>query len=249
MSNPHTDDTFMYQNKLVDDFDQDYAPGQRVCIDDASMMDWDRVAEQRRQLRDWQIEQINNSINRDMLTECNPNILSGKRVFKGTRVLVAQVVDQFKNGVTKSIIKQDFPQLNSSQILYAENKAKQEKALDEMTEWQEINGLYDDYEKDAYLEYELNRESEEMKYDIESLSRDFMDALDRGDNVHHPSHYRSGNIECIEAIEEALTEEEMRGYFKGNCLKYLWRERYKNGTEDLQKAYFYLGRLIDNLED
>ena len=249
MNKLHAEDTFMYENMLLDDYDQEYAPGQRVCIDDASMMDWDRVAEQRRQLRDWQIEQINNSTNRDMLTECNPNILSGKRVFKGTRVLVAQVVDQFKNGVTKSIIKQDFPQLNSSQILYAENKAKQEKALDEMTEWQEINGLYDDYEKDAYLEYELNRESEEMKYDIESLSRDFMDALDRGDNVHHPSHYRSGNIECIEAIEEALTEEEMRGYFKGNCLKYLWRERYKNGTEDLQKAYFYLGRLIDNLED
>ena len=262
MSNIQAEDDFIYgnpsttsarqaswENQLIDDYDQEYAPGQRVCIDDASMMDWDRVAEQRRQLRDWQIEQINNGINRDMLTECNPNILSGERVFKGTRVSVTRVVDQFKNGVAKSIIKQDFPQLNSSQILYAENKAKQQKALDEMTQWAEINGLYDDYEKDAYLEYELNRESEEMKYDIESLSRDFMDALDRGDNVHHPSHYRSGNIECIEAIEEALTEEEMRGYFKGNCLKYLWRERYKNGTEDLQKAYFYLGRLIDNLED
>jgi len=83
----------------------------------------------------------------------------------------------------------------------------------------------------------------------EDVEKAFMDALDRVDNVHSPSHYRSGSIECIEAIEEALTEDEMRGYFKGNCLKYLWRERYKNGTEDLQKAYWYLGRLIDNLED
>jgi len=142
MSKQHTDDTFMYQNKLVDDFeDYDTVPRQYRSIDDATMMDWDRVAEERRQLRDWQ-----------------------------------------------------------------------------------------------------------LKHDTD-LEKAFADALDRDDKVNSPSHYRSGNIECIEAIEEALTEEEMRGYFKGNCLKYLWRERYKNGTEDLQKAYFYLGRLIDNLED
>jgi len=165
-----------------------------------------------------------------MLTECNPNILSGKRVFKGTRVLVAQVVNQFKNGVAKSIIKQDFPQLNSSQIFYAENKAKQQKALDEMAEWAETNGLYDDYTLD------------------EDFEKAFSDALDRDDKVNSPSHYRSGNIECIEAIEEALTDEELRGYFKGNCLKYLWREQYKNQLEDLRKANWYLTRLISNVE-
>jgi hypothetical protein len=83
----------------------------------------------------------------------------------------------------------------------------------------------------------------------EATEKAFMDALDRADKVHSPSHYNSGNIECIEAIEEALTEEEMRGYFKANCIKYLWRERYKNGLEDLRKAHWYLSRLIDNLED
>mgnify|MGYP000249801407 CR=1 FL=1 len=68
------------------------------------------------------------------------------------------------------------------------------------------------------------------------------------DNVDKPSHYNTGNIECIEAIEEALTDEEIRGYFKGNCLKYLWREQYKNGLEDLKKARWYLDRLIKRLE-
>src|SRR6056297_365390 len=142
MSNLQAEDNFMYgnssttsvrqaswENQLLDDYDQEYAPGQRVCIDDASMMDWDKVAEEKRELRDWQLK------------------------------------------------------------------------------------------------------------------------LDRDDKVNSPSHYRSGNIECIEAIEEALTDEELRGYFKGNCLKYLWREQYKNQLEDLKKAQFYLNRLIKNVED
>jgi len=68
------------------------------------------------------------------------------------------------------------------------------------------------------------------------------------DNVDKPSHYNTGKIECIEAIEEALTDEEIRGYFKGNCLKYLWREQYKNGLEDLKKARWYIDRLIKRLE-
>jgi hypothetical protein len=31
---------------------------------------------------------------------------------------------------------------------------------------------------------------------------------------------------------------------KGNCAKYIWRERHKGGTESLRKARFYLDRLI-----
>jgi hypothetical protein len=53
-----------------------------------------------------------------------------------------------------------------------------------------------------------------------------------------------GGIECIEAIEAQLTAEEYRGYLKGNCVKYLWRERLKGGTESLQKAQWYLERLV-----
>ena len=71
---------------------------------------------------------------------------------------------------------------------------------------------------------------------------------DNQNAVNHPSHYSSGNIECIDAIREALTEEELRGYFKGNCMKYLWRERHKNGDEDLKKAKVYLDWLIEEGE-
>jgi len=64
------------------------------------------------------------------------------------------------------------------------------------------------------------------------------------DEVNHPSHYTDGAIECIEAIEAQLTPEEYRGYLKGNCVKYLWRERIKGGTTSLKKAQWYLDRLV-----
>jgi hypothetical protein len=64
------------------------------------------------------------------------------------------------------------------------------------------------------------------------------------DAVNHPSHYVDGGIECIEAIEAQLTNDEYRGYLKGNIAKYVWRERMKGSTESLKKAQWYLGRLI-----
>lgn len=65
------------------------------------------------------------------------------------------------------------------------------------------------------------------------------------DPVNAPEHYTSGSIECIEAIESQLTQEEYRGFLKGNVAKYLWRERQKGGTQSLEKAQWYLQALID----
>jgi len=64
------------------------------------------------------------------------------------------------------------------------------------------------------------------------------------DMVGSPKHYNTGNIECIEAIEEAMSSVAFKGYLKGNCMKYLWRYEYKGKqVEDLQKAAWYLQRL------
>ena len=63
------------------------------------------------------------------------------------------------------------------------------------------------------------------------------------DLVNFPPHYRQGGIECIDAIRAALTEEEFRGYCKGNALKYIWRERHKGGNESLLKADWYIAKL------
>lgn len=64
------------------------------------------------------------------------------------------------------------------------------------------------------------------------------------DNVNQPAHYNQGEIECIQAIEASMTPTEFQGYLKGNVIKYTWRYRYKGGVEDLQKATWYLARLI-----
>lgn len=68
------------------------------------------------------------------------------------------------------------------------------------------------------------------------------------DNVNHPEHYTSGKIEVIKIIEDQLTSEEYRGYIKGQVIKYITRERHKNGLEDLKKARWYLDRLIKKME-
>ena len=66
------------------------------------------------------------------------------------------------------------------------------------------------------------------------------------DNVTKPSHYQgSHGLEVIEVHKNFLTEKELRGYYKGNTLKYLLHEREKNGLEDLKKARKHLDWLID----
>jgi hypothetical protein len=65
------------------------------------------------------------------------------------------------------------------------------------------------------------------------------------DPVNHPPHYTQGGIECIEAIQAALTPEEFRGYCKGQVFKYIWRSNHKgNYDEDLRKANWYMQWLI-----
>ena len=64
------------------------------------------------------------------------------------------------------------------------------------------------------------------------------------DLINAPPHYCQGSIECIDAIEAALTPEEFRGYCKGNALKYTWREQHKGQDSSLAKAAWYLARLL-----
>lgn len=61
----------------------------------------------------------------------------------------------------------------------------------------------------------------------------------KDDPVNHPSHYTQGKVECIDAMEEALGTEVVKGFCLGNCFKYLWRHCDKNGQEDIDKAVWY----------
>lgn len=74
------------------------------------------------------------------------------------------------------------------------------------------------------------------------------DAETEHDAVSHPSHYTSGEIECIDCIKAALGENFM-GFLIGNVIKYSYRYKDKNGVEDLKKGMKYLEWAIKELEN
>lgn len=77
----------------------------------------------------------------------------------------------------------------------------------------------------------------------------FLDAEELNDPVDNPAHYGDGEIECIDYMEDNMSVEGFMGYLEGNTKKYLHRFRYKGKpVEDLKKAQWYLGRLIDKME-
>ena len=60
----------------------------------------------------------------------------------------------------------------------------------------------------------------------------------------NPQHYKHGEIECIEAIEAALTPEEYRGYLKGQIFRYNWRLGHKDEpAQEAGKLHWYACRL------
>jgi len=66
------------------------------------------------------------------------------------------------------------------------------------------------------------------------------------DNVHAPSHYTdNSSVECIDMIRLVLGNNGFRAFCCGCCMKYLWRWKFKNGAEDVEKASVYFGWLQD----
>ena len=65
------------------------------------------------------------------------------------------------------------------------------------------------------------------------------------DMVNSPPHYIHGDIECIDAIRAALGPEGFAAFCRGNIIKYNWRCDHKNGLQDLEKAAWYLNKLLE----
>jgi hypothetical protein len=77
------------------------------------------------------------------------------------------------------------------------------------------------------------------------------------DNI-NPLHYKSSNIETIDAIKSQVSKSDFCGYLRCSCLKYLCRAGKKSLTgadeatvalEDYSKAQWYLNRLIQEVSD
>lgn len=67
--------------------------------------------------------------------------------------------------------------------------------------------------------------------------------------VNSPIHYQMGKHETIDMIESTLGDKGFAAYCQGNIVKYLSRFRFKNGVEDLQKAEWYLKKLIQSVQN
>ncbi|MFK5969820.1 MAG: DUF3310 domain-containing protein [Candidatus Marithrix sp.] len=71
------------------------------------------------------------------------------------------------------------------------------------------------------------------------------------DVVNNPSHYTSGKYEAIDVIGDATRDlEGIKAFASGNALKYIIRHNKKGKpVEDLEKAIFYIKRLIKSYEN
>jgi hypothetical protein len=66
------------------------------------------------------------------------------------------------------------------------------------------------------------------------------------EKVNHPSHYKNGNIECIEAMIDVFGKDKVAAFCELNAFKYQWRANNK-GTDiqDKKKAVWYLNKYIE----
>jgi len=96
---------------------------------------------------------------------------------------------------------------------------------------------------DRHEYHDGDRRMKKIEVPSENPLADFIEQMEE-DPVNNPSHYNTGDVECIDGIKAALSEEEYRGYLRGAALKYLWRCTYKGKMkEDLSKAEWYISKL------
>jgi hypothetical protein len=64
------------------------------------------------------------------------------------------------------------------------------------------------------------------------------------DPVRRPEHYNRGGVECIDAIRAQLTEDEWRGYLRGQVAKYNWRLGAKDDPKQEAGKLLFYARLL-----
>lgn len=77
--------------------------------------------------------------------------------------------------------------------------------------------------------------------------KSILENITKKEEVNHPDRY-GGDVtyECIKVLEAWLTEEQYKGFLRGNVLKYLCRVGKKDSeVQELKKARFYLDKYIE----
>ena len=69
-------------------------------------------------------------------------------------------------------------------------------------------------------------------------------AVQEFDLVKRPAHYNRGGVECIDAIRAQLSEDEWRGYLRGQVAKYNWRLGAKDDPKQEAGKLLFYARLL-----
>ena len=81
-------------------------------------------------------------------------------------------------------------------------------------------------------------------FDVSFEMLEPVEETDKPDLVNHPAHYADRKYEVIDIIKDSMSSERFKGFLQANIIKYVLRYQKKGGVQDLEKAEFYLKRLI-----
>lgn len=112
--------------------------------------------------------------------------------------------------------------------------------------WQWENG---DVEPKKSIKHQLYGYAEYIQKNIAESHTNNTDTK-YTDEVHNPNHYKLNglNIEAVDVIKAVLTEEEFKGWCRGNALKYLMRAGKKDKSkekQDFAKAGVFISWITD----
>lgn len=65
------------------------------------------------------------------------------------------------------------------------------------------------------------------------------------DIINEPNHYHKGGVDVIAFCNGKVSDEQMKGFYRVNVIKYVGRYELKNGLQDLEKARWNLDKLIE----
>jgi hypothetical protein len=74
---------------------------------------------------------------------------------------------------------------------------------------------------------------------------DELPALEFEDEINEPKHYHKNGIDVIGFAELHYSKEELKGFYRINIIKYVDRYDTKGGLKSLEKAEFYLKKLME----
>jgi hypothetical protein len=70
------------------------------------------------------------------------------------------------------------------------------------------------------------------------------------DMINNPPHYNNGSIEFLVYLKQQLGKQGFISFLEASVMKYMHRHKLKDANiQDLEKANFYLNRLIEEYKN